>query len=294
MPAKRGSTAAGSARRSPTSAIVFQTPELLEWRTALENILLQIEIRRLPVRDFVDRAKALLAQVGLGGFENKFPFELSGGMKQRVALCRALIHDPEILLMDEPFGALDALTRDQMNLDLQRIWLEKRKTAVFVTHSIDEAVFLSDRIVVMTPRPGTHRRDHHASIFPGRARSIARTRRSSMPTPATSASGSSISECSRMVEAPSPSLAPLRERVLEDARRLDHAGCCRSLCCLLIWEARRSLFRGAGLSDPGAEPDREQAGRGLSAVPAGDAAQRRRDRHRLRAGRGWSAFLRRP
>lgn len=135
--------------------VVFQTPELLEWRTALQNILLQIEIRRLPVRDFVDRAAALLAQVGLAGFENKFPFELSGGMKQRVALCRALIHDPGILLMDEPFGALDALTRDQMNLDLQRIWLEKRKTAVFVTHSIDEAVFLSDRIVVMTPRPGT-------------------------------------------------------------------------------------------------------------------------------------------
>jgi NitT/TauT family transport system ATP-binding protein len=135
--------------------IVFQSPELLEWRTAIENILLQIEIRRLPVRNFIIRAKELLAQVGLGGFEDKFPFELSGGMKQRVALCRALVHDPGILLMDEPFGALDALTRDQMNLDLQRIWLEKRKTAVFVTHSIDEAVFLSDRIIVMTPRPGT-------------------------------------------------------------------------------------------------------------------------------------------
>jgi NitT/TauT family transport system ATP-binding protein len=134
---------------------VFQSPELLEWRTALENILLQIEVRRLPVRNFTIRARALLAQVGLGGFEDKFPFELSGGMKQRVALCRALVHDPEILLMDEPFGALDALTRDQMNLDLQRIWLEKRKTAVFVTHSIDEAVFLSDRIIIMTPRPGT-------------------------------------------------------------------------------------------------------------------------------------------
>ena len=135
--------------------VVFQTPELLEWRTALENVLLQIEIRHLPIRNFTDRAIELLAQVGLSGFENKFPFELSGGMKQRVALCRALIHDPEILLMDEPFGALDALTRDQMNLDLQHIWLEKRKTAVFVTHSIDEAVFLSDRVVVMTPRPGT-------------------------------------------------------------------------------------------------------------------------------------------
>jgi NitT/TauT family transport system ATP-binding protein len=134
--------------------IVFQYPELLDWRTTLENILLQIEIRRLPLSKFVGRAKELLAQVGLAGFENRFPFELSGGMKQRVALCRALIHDPEILLMDEPFGALDALTRDQMNLDLQRLWLEKRKTAVFVTHSIDEAVFLSDRIIVMTPRPG--------------------------------------------------------------------------------------------------------------------------------------------
>jgi NitT/TauT family transport system ATP-binding protein len=135
--------------------IVFQTPELLEWRTALENILLQIEVRRLPRRDFAGRAKDLLAQVGLAGFDNKFPTELSGGMKQRVALCRALIHDPEILLMDEPFGALDALTRDQMNLDLQHLWLEKRKTAVLVTHSIEEAVFLSNRIIVMTPRPGT-------------------------------------------------------------------------------------------------------------------------------------------
>jgi NitT/TauT family transport system ATP-binding protein len=135
--------------------IVFQNPELLDWRTAIENVLLQIEVRRLPVQEFSGKAKALLARVGLAGFENRFPAELSGGMKQRVALCRALIHDPGILLMDEPFGALDALTRDQMNLDLQHLWLEKRKTAVLVTHSIEEAVFLSDRIVVMTPRPGT-------------------------------------------------------------------------------------------------------------------------------------------
>lgn len=134
--------------------IVFQNPELLDWRTALQNVLLQIEIRRLSLRDHAPRAKDLLARVGLAGFENKYPSELSGGMRQRVALCRALIHDPEILLMDEPFGALDALTRDQMNLDLQRLWLERRKTAVLVTHSIDEAVFLSDRIIVMTPRPG--------------------------------------------------------------------------------------------------------------------------------------------
>jgi NitT/TauT family transport system ATP-binding protein len=134
--------------------IVFQNAELLDWRTALKNILLQIEIRRLPVQKYSSRARELLTQVGLAGFDDRYPHELSGGMKQRVALCRALIHDPEILLMDEPFGALDALTRDQMNLDLQRIWLEQRKTAVLVTHSIDEAVFLSDRIVVMTPRPG--------------------------------------------------------------------------------------------------------------------------------------------
>jgi NitT/TauT family transport system ATP-binding protein len=117
------------------SGIVFQTPELLEWRTALDNILLQIEVRRLPVRDFVEPARALLGRVGLGGFESKLPFELSGGMKQRVALCRALVHDPEILLMDEPFGALDALTRDQMNLDLQRIWLKKKAQDRRIRHA---------------------------------------------------------------------------------------------------------------------------------------------------------------
>jgi NitT/TauT family transport system ATP-binding protein len=134
--------------------IVFQNAELLEWRTALQNVMLQIEIRRLPVREYVPRALQLLTQVGLDGFADAYPSGLSGGMKQRVALCRALVHDPEILVMDEPFGALDALTRDQMNLDLQHLWLEKRKTAILITHSIDEAVFLSDRIFVMTPRPG--------------------------------------------------------------------------------------------------------------------------------------------
>ena len=134
--------------------IVFQNAELLEWRTAIQNIMLQIEIRRLPVRDYLPRALELLSHVGLDGFADSFPSGLSGGMKQRVALCRALVHDPEILLMDEPFGALDALTRDQMNLDLQHLWMEKRKTAIMITHSIDEAVFLSDRIFVMTPRPG--------------------------------------------------------------------------------------------------------------------------------------------
>lgn len=135
--------------------IVFQNAELLEWRTALQNIMLQMEIRKLDIDTYIPIAKQLLSQVGLAGFEDRYPDELSGGMKQRVALCRALVHDPDILLMDEPFGALDAMTRDQMNMDLQRIWLEKRKTAILVTHSIDEAVFLSDRVVVMTSRPAS-------------------------------------------------------------------------------------------------------------------------------------------
>jgi NitT/TauT family transport system ATP-binding protein len=133
--------------------IVFQNAELLEWRTALQNVLLQIEIRKLDTARYLPVARKLLEQVGLKDFEGRFPDELSGGMKQRVALCRALVHDPDILLLDEPFGALDAMTRDQMNADLQRLWLEKRKTAILVTHSIDEAVFLSDRVLVMSARP---------------------------------------------------------------------------------------------------------------------------------------------
>jgi NitT/TauT family transport system ATP-binding protein len=135
--------------------IVFQNAELLEWRTAMENILLQMEIRKLGIKEHIPVAKRLLEQVGLRGFEDRYPDELSGGMKQRVALCRALVHDPDILLMDEPFGALDAMTRDQMNMDLQRMWMAKRKTAIFVTHSIDEAVFMSDRVIVMTARPAS-------------------------------------------------------------------------------------------------------------------------------------------
>jgi NitT/TauT family transport system ATP-binding protein len=134
--------------------IVFQNPVLLEWRTAVGNIMLQAEARNLDRRTAERRARELLAAVGLTGFENKYPDELSGGMRQRVSICRALIHNPPQLLMDEPFGALDALTRDQLVLDLQRLWNDARMTVLFITHSVAEAVFLSDRVVVMTPRPG--------------------------------------------------------------------------------------------------------------------------------------------
>jgi NitT/TauT family transport system ATP-binding protein len=135
--------------------IVFQDPVLLEWRTSLGNVMIQVEARRLERPRYLSRARELLASVGLAGFEDKRPYELSGGMRQRVSLCRALVHEPSLLLMDEPFGALDALTRDQMNLDLQRMWIENPVTVLLVTHSIPEAVFLADRIIVMSPRPGS-------------------------------------------------------------------------------------------------------------------------------------------
>jgi NitT/TauT family transport system ATP-binding protein len=134
--------------------IVFQTDVLLDWRTVLGNIMLQIEMRNLERARHLERARALLRMVGLAGFEEKRPFELSGGMRQRVSICRALVHDPGLLLMDEPFGALDAITREQMVLELNRIWNETRKSVVFVTHDIQEAIFLADRVLVMTPRPG--------------------------------------------------------------------------------------------------------------------------------------------
>jgi NitT/TauT family transport system ATP-binding protein len=134
--------------------IVFQNAVLLAWRTALDNVLLQLEMRGFDPKRYQDRALELLRSVGLEGFERRLPHELSGGMRQRVAICRALIHDPPLLLMDEPFGALDALTRDQMTLDIQGICARGGKTVLFITHSITEAVFLSDRVVVMTPRPG--------------------------------------------------------------------------------------------------------------------------------------------
>jgi NitT/TauT family transport system ATP-binding protein len=135
-------------------AIVFQRDVLLDWRTVLANVLLPVEIKKLDPVVHRQKARDLLRSVGLAEFEDKYPAELSGGMRQRVAICRALVQDPGLLLMDEPFGALDALTREQMNLDLQRMWLRNRNTVLFITHSIEEAVLLSDRVVVMSSRPG--------------------------------------------------------------------------------------------------------------------------------------------
>jgi NitT/TauT family transport system ATP-binding protein len=134
--------------------IVFQSPVLLDWRSVLDNVLIQIELRGLRPAAYRDKAMALLAQVGLAEFHDRYPRELSGGMRQRASIVRALIHDPPLLLMDEPFGALDALTREQMRIDLEALWLASHKTVLFVTHSIDEAVLLADRVVVMSPRPG--------------------------------------------------------------------------------------------------------------------------------------------
>jgi NitT/TauT family transport system ATP-binding protein len=133
--------------------IVFQQALLLKWRRILDNVLLPAEILGLPLHAARERARDLLEMVGLGGFEQKYPYELSGGMQQRAAIARALIHDPKLILMDEPFGALDALTRERMNLELLRIWEDSHKTIVFVTHSIQEAVFLGSHCAVLTAGP---------------------------------------------------------------------------------------------------------------------------------------------
>jgi NitT/TauT family transport system ATP-binding protein len=134
--------------------IVFQRDLLLDWRTVLENVLLVAEFRGTRTRELERKAEELLVRFGLGKFKNRFPWELSGGMRQRAAICRALLDNPELLLMDEPFGALDAMTRDDLNLELARLWQETRKTVVFITHGIAEAVFLSDRIAMMARNPG--------------------------------------------------------------------------------------------------------------------------------------------
>jgi NitT/TauT family transport system ATP-binding protein len=134
--------------------MVFQRDLLLDWRTVIGNLLITIEFKKGRPRDYVEKARQLLALYGLAGYEDRYPWELSGGMRQRVAICRALIDDPQFLLMDEPFGALDALTRDELNVELQSLWSRDRKTVLFITHSISEAVFLSDRVAIMDKNPG--------------------------------------------------------------------------------------------------------------------------------------------
>ncbi|MEA2875089.1 MAG: NitT/TauT family transport system ATP-binding protein [Hyphomicrobiales bacterium] len=135
--------------------IVFQSPLLLPWRSVFRNVMMPVEVKGLPRAEYEGRARALLKMVGLDGFENKYPWQLSGGMQQRASICRALVHDPKIVLMDEPFGALDAMTRERMNVELQRVQRETGKTVLLITHSIPEAVFLADRVLVMSERPGT-------------------------------------------------------------------------------------------------------------------------------------------
>lgn len=134
--------------------VVFQRDLLLDWRTVIDNILIQAEFQNLNPADYRERAVALLAMFDLANFASRFPWQLSGGQRQRVAICRALLTDPELLLMDEPFGALDAMTRDELNFELQRMWIETKKTVVFITHSISEAIYLGDRVVTMSRNPG--------------------------------------------------------------------------------------------------------------------------------------------
>jgi NitT/TauT family transport system ATP-binding protein len=135
--------------------MVFQKPVLLPWHNNLQNVLLPLALKGIPTKGYREKARELLTMVGLAGYEEKFPYELSGGMQQRVAISRALASDPDLLLMDEPFGALDAITRSAMNFELLRIWEESRRSVVFVTHSIPEAIFLADRVIVMSKSPGT-------------------------------------------------------------------------------------------------------------------------------------------
>ncbi len=167
LPASSGAVRVnGAAVSGPQTdlGVVFQSPVLLDWRTVLDNVLVQLELRGLQKENFKEKAMALLARVGLAEFADRYPRELSGGMRQRTAIVRALIHDPPFLLMDEPFGALDALTREQMRLDLEALWMETGKTVLFITHSIDEAVLLADRVIVMSERPGRVEREISISL----------------------------------------------------------------------------------------------------------------------------------
>ena len=141
--------------RPPRVGLVFQQANLMPWRTALENITLPLELQGIPLQQARTQAEEWIAQVGLQGFENAWPRDLSGGMAQRVAIARSLIHDPDLLLLDEPFGSLDALTREKMGAELLQLWQVRRKTVIMVTHSISEALLLSDRVLVLSSRPGT-------------------------------------------------------------------------------------------------------------------------------------------
>jgi NitT/TauT family transport system ATP-binding protein len=158
----KGRAASGNPRGDV--GIVFQDANLLPWRNILQNVLLPTQVLRLDKRTSITRAGELIELVGLKGFEDKYPFELSGGMRQRVSIARALVHDPSVLLMDEPFGALDALTRETMNAEVLKIWEATRKTVFMITHSIAEAVFMSDRVIVMSPRPGRIIAEKHIGL----------------------------------------------------------------------------------------------------------------------------------
>ncbi|MGC9360721.1 MAG: ABC transporter ATP-binding protein, partial [Anaerolineae bacterium] len=137
-----------------TIGMVFQQPTLMPWRTVIQNVELPLQILGVPAKEREHRARAMLELVGLHDFSQGLPRELSGGMQQRVALARALVHEPDTLLLDEPFGSLDALTRERMNDELLRIWQQQRQTVIMVTHDIQEAIYLADRVLVMSPRPG--------------------------------------------------------------------------------------------------------------------------------------------
>src|SRR5579871_1519901 len=144
--------------------VVFQRDLLFDWRNVLDNVLITAEFLRLPRKDYIGQAQELLALFGLGDFVHRFPWELSGGMRQRAAICRALLTNPKFLLMDEPFGALDALTRDELNIELQSMWLADQKTVIFITHGISEAVFLSDRVLIMDRNPGRIVKELHIDL----------------------------------------------------------------------------------------------------------------------------------
>ena len=162
LPPTQGEVIYGnSSLKAPRHGVgmVFQKANLMPWRTVLENILLPLEIQSIPHQDAMAKAQSLIELVGLVGFEASLPRDLSGGMAQRVAISRALIHEPDVLLLDEPFGSLDALTRERMGSELTRIWQARRKTVIMVTHSISEALFLADRVLVLSPRPGKLRID---------------------------------------------------------------------------------------------------------------------------------------